>query len=57
MIFKTPNAITNNAPTAISKPFFLVISSPLTSSVIPGKEPIKKPANTHIKTNIKYSKA
>ena len=57
MMFKTPSAITNNAPIAISKPFFLVIFSPLTSSVIPGKEPIKKPANTHIKTNIKYSKA
>ena len=32
---------------------FLVIFSPLTSSVIPGNEPSKKPANKHIKTNIK----
>ena len=53
----TPKPMTNNAPIAINKIDFLVIWTPLTSSVMPGNEPIKKPANKHISTNIKCSNA
>ena len=48
-----PKPITNKAPIIIKITAFLVIFSPLTSSVMPGNEPIKKPANKHIKTNIR----
>ena len=34
-----------------------LLKAPLTSSVIPGNEPIRNPANTHISTNTRCSKA
>ena len=52
-----PKPITNKAPIAINIIALVLIFTPLTSSVIPGNEPIKKPANKQMRINITCSNA